>query len=113
MGSSHPVPSFPLRGKILAPGGSLLVSVCLVLVVLAGGGGYLSKPSRLEGGVWQGQALGAKEDREGVVELAEGVGVGERPGQNTINQRHGPQPSLCYGKRVHPKETWEGNKTSD
>ena len=35
MGSSHPVPSFLLRRKILAPGGSLLVSVCLVLVVLA------------------------------------------------------------------------------
>ena len=26
VGSSHPVPSLPLRGKILAPGGSLLVS---------------------------------------------------------------------------------------
>ena len=35
MGLLHPVPSFPLRRKILAPGGSLLVSVCLVLVVLA------------------------------------------------------------------------------
>ena len=34
-GSSHPVPSFPLRRKILAQGGSLLVSVYLVLVVLA------------------------------------------------------------------------------
>ena len=35
MGSSHPAPSFPLRRKILSQGGSLLVSVCLVLVVLA------------------------------------------------------------------------------
>ena len=34
VGSSHPAPSFPLRGNILAQGGSLLVSVCLVLVVL-------------------------------------------------------------------------------
>ena len=33
VGLSHPVPSFPLRRKILAQGGSLLVSVCLVLVV--------------------------------------------------------------------------------
>ena len=42
VGSSHPVPSFPLRRKILAQGGSLLVSVCLVLLVWAtcfGGGG--------------------------------------------------------------------------
>ena len=31
----HPVPFFPLRRMILAQGGSLLVSVCLVLVVLA------------------------------------------------------------------------------
>ena len=35
VGSSHPAPSVPLRRKILAQGGSLLVSVCLVLVVLA------------------------------------------------------------------------------
>ena len=35
VGSSHPVPSFPLRRKMLAQGGSLLVLVCLVLVVLA------------------------------------------------------------------------------
>ena len=34
-GSSHPVPSLPLRRQILAHGGSLLVSVYLVLVVLA------------------------------------------------------------------------------
>ena len=34
MGSSHPAPSFPLRREILAQGGSLLVSVCLVWVVL-------------------------------------------------------------------------------
>ena len=33
--SWHPVPSFPLRREILAQGGSLLVSVYLVLVVLA------------------------------------------------------------------------------
>ena len=33
--SSHPVPSFPLRREILAQGGSLLVSVCLVWVGLA------------------------------------------------------------------------------
>ena len=32
---SHPVPSFPLRRKILAQGGSVLVSLYLVLVVLA------------------------------------------------------------------------------
>ena len=30
MASSHPVPSFPLRGKILALRGSSLVSLCLV-----------------------------------------------------------------------------------
>ena len=35
LGSSNPVPSFPLRWKILAQGGSLLVSVYLVLLVLA------------------------------------------------------------------------------
>ena len=35
LGSSLPVPSFPLRREILAQGGSLLVSVCLVRVVLA------------------------------------------------------------------------------
>ena len=35
VGSSHPVPPFPLWRKILAQWGSLLVSVCLVLVVLA------------------------------------------------------------------------------
>ena len=35
MGSSLPAPSFPLRREILAQGGSLLVSVCLVWVVLA------------------------------------------------------------------------------
>ena len=35
MGSSHLVPSLPLRRNILAPGGSLLVLVCSVLVVLA------------------------------------------------------------------------------
>ena len=35
VGSSHPAPSFPLRRKILAQGGSLLELVCLVLVVLA------------------------------------------------------------------------------
>ena len=35
MGSLHPVLSFPFRGKIVALGGFLLVSVCLVLVVLA------------------------------------------------------------------------------
>ena len=34
-GSSYPVPSFPFRREILAQGGSLLVSVYLVLVVLA------------------------------------------------------------------------------
>ena len=34
-GSSRPVPPFPLRREILAQGGSLLVSVYLVLVVLA------------------------------------------------------------------------------
>ena len=34
-GVSHPVPSFPLRKEILAQGGSLLVSVYLMLVVLA------------------------------------------------------------------------------
>ena len=34
-GSSHPVPSFPLRREIPAQGGSLLVSASLVLVVLA------------------------------------------------------------------------------
>ena len=34
-GSSCPVPSFPLRRKIPAQGGPLLVSVYLVLVVLA------------------------------------------------------------------------------
>ena len=43
VGLSLPVPSFPLRREILAQGGSLLVSVCLVWVVLAtclpGGGG--------------------------------------------------------------------------
>ena len=33
--SSHPTPSFPLRTEISAQGGSLLVSVCLVWVVLA------------------------------------------------------------------------------
>ena len=35
MGLSHPAPSFPLRRKILSQGGSLFVSVCLVLMVLA------------------------------------------------------------------------------
>ena len=35
VGSSLPAPSFPLRREILAQGGSLLVSVCLVWVVLA------------------------------------------------------------------------------
>ena len=35
VGSSHPAPSFPLRREILGQGGSLLVSVCLVWVVLA------------------------------------------------------------------------------
>ena len=57
VGSSHPVPCFPLRSKILAQGVSLLVSVCLllvsvclVLVVLAstsagGGGDKFSIPS--------------------------------------------------------------------
>ena len=35
VGSSLPAPSFPLKREILAPGGSLLVSVCLVWVVLA------------------------------------------------------------------------------
>ena len=35
VGSSLPDPSFPLRREILAQGGSLLVSVCLVWVVLA------------------------------------------------------------------------------
>ena len=35
VGLSHPAPSFPLRREILAQGGSLLVSVCLVWVVLA------------------------------------------------------------------------------
>ena len=35
LGSSLPAPSFPLRREILAQGGSLLVSVCLVWVVLA------------------------------------------------------------------------------
>ena len=35
MGSSLPAPSFPLRRGILAQGGSLLVSVCLVWVGLA------------------------------------------------------------------------------
>ena len=34
-GLSCPVPSFPLRRKILAQGDSLLVSVYLVLVVVA------------------------------------------------------------------------------
>ena len=34
-GSSHCVPSFPMRRKILAQEGSLLVLVYLVLVVLA------------------------------------------------------------------------------
>ena len=34
-GPSRPVPSFPLRRKILAQRGSLLVSVYLVLVALA------------------------------------------------------------------------------
>ena len=35
VGSSHPAPSFPLRKEIPAQGGSLLVSVCLVWMVLA------------------------------------------------------------------------------
>ena len=35
VGSLHPAPCFSLRRKILAQGGSLLVSVRLVLVVLA------------------------------------------------------------------------------
>ena len=35
VGSSHPAPSFPLRTEILAQGGSLLVLVCLMWVVLA------------------------------------------------------------------------------
>ena len=35
VGSSLPAPSFPWRREILAQGGSLLVSVCLVWVVLA------------------------------------------------------------------------------
>ena len=35
VGSSLPAPSFPLRSEILAQGGSLLVSVCLVWVLLA------------------------------------------------------------------------------
>ena len=35
MGLSHRAPSFPLRRKILAQGGCLLVSVCLEWVVLA------------------------------------------------------------------------------
>ena len=35
VGSSLPAPSFPLRRETLAQGGSLLVSVCLVWVVLA------------------------------------------------------------------------------
>ena len=35
VGSSHPAPSFPLRREILAQGGSLLVLMCLVWVVLA------------------------------------------------------------------------------
>ena len=34
-GSSHAPPSFPLRSEMLAQGGSLLVSVCWVCVVLA------------------------------------------------------------------------------
>ena len=34
VGSSHPAPSFPLRRKILAQGGSLLMLVCLVLHLL-------------------------------------------------------------------------------
>ena len=34
MGLLRPAPSFPLRREILAQGGSLLVSVCLVWVVL-------------------------------------------------------------------------------
>ena len=34
VGSSLPAPSFPLRREILAQGGSLLVSVCLVSVCL-------------------------------------------------------------------------------
>ena len=65
VGSSHPAPSFPLRREILAQGGSLLVSVCLVWVILAtcfwdgtglasprGGGGRsgpLSRPAPMTG----------------------------------------------------------------
>ena len=59
VGSSHPVPSFPLRRKILAQGGSMLVSVCLVLVVLATCfvGGYGGQPGQHveEQGTWASQ----------------------------------------------------------
>ena len=43
--SSHTVPSFPLRREILARGGSLLVLVYLVLVVLATCFGWPTCPS--------------------------------------------------------------------
>ena len=49
VGSSLPAPSFPLRREILAQGGSLLVSVCLVWVVLHSGGGGLGWPETVRG----------------------------------------------------------------
>ena len=56
VGSSRPASYFPLRRKILAQGGSLLVSVCLEWVVLAtcfcwpagGGGGQGAQRSHWE-----------------------------------------------------------------
>ena len=55
-GSSRPAPPFPLRRKILAQGGSLLVSVYLVLVVLATCFCWPTYPS----GKWKVVPMGAK-----------------------------------------------------
>ena len=58
VGSSHPVPSFPLRRKILAQGGSLLVSACLMLVVLATCICWPTYPSLSKGPTYQSLSEG-------------------------------------------------------